>query len=302
MVIARVNGVVLPVGTYHMGDNAGAGDLYVLRIRVESLADGGTQSNDAALIGQTAQIYVKPGRGAEKLATSFKIASRGITEKRDLVASSGNDCNGNQVADSDDIAGGFSQDDNANGVPDECEPAPGDPGTPQPPANGGGPPGPDTDNDGVPDANDGCPEDPGKTVKGICGCGVADDDLDGDGVPDCFDVCPGENDRADDDGDGVLNCFDNCPSDPNKRDQGMCGCGTPDTDGDGDGILDCMDDHGDIANPDQANADGNGAGDSSGNQGRTIPLCGAGAAQTMAIGMFSLLLLRLTHQRTRRRG
>lgn len=309
MVIARVSGVPLPVGTYQMGDNADAGDQYVLRIRVESLAGGETQSNDAALIGQTAQIYVKPGRGAEKLAASFKIASRGITEQRDLVASSGNDCNGNQVADSDDIAGGFSQDCNANGVPDECEPASalvGPDCPPQPPSNGGGPPGPvDTDGDGVPDANDGCPEDPNKTVKGICGCGVADDDSDGDGVPDCFDVCPDENDRADDDGDGVLNCFDNCPSDSNKREPGVCGCGTPDIDVDGDAILDCMDNCPDIANPDQADADNDGIGDAcdtnNGGQGRVIPFCGAGAAQMVAIGMFSLLLLRLTHRRTRRR-
>ena len=120
-VIARVDGVPNPVGTYHMGDNPSAGDQYVLRIRVESLADGSAQSNDAALIGQTAHIFVQAGRGAEKSATDFVIATRGITEQRNLVASTGNDCNGNGIADSLDISSGRSKDCNNNGIPDECD-------------------------------------------------------------------------------------------------------------------------------------------------------------------------------------
>ena len=39
-VIARVDGVTNPVGVYTMADNGDAGDNYVLRIRLESLADG----------------------------------------------------------------------------------------------------------------------------------------------------------------------------------------------------------------------------------------------------------------------
>lgn len=55
--------VVLPlseqeVGRYRMGENINAGDRYVLRAKLESLADGSTQSTTAALIGQTLRIYL----------------------------------------------------------------------------------------------------------------------------------------------------------------------------------------------------------------------------------------------------
>ena len=80
------------------------------------------------------------------------------------------DCNGNGVADADDIVTGYSSDCDADGVPDECQP--------------------DSDGDGICDACDGCPDDPYKVCAGACGCGVADIDTDGDGVPDCDDLCP----------------------------------------------------------------------------------------------------------------
>ena len=38
------------VGSYRMGDNKSAGDRYVLKIKLESLADGSDQSGDAALL------------------------------------------------------------------------------------------------------------------------------------------------------------------------------------------------------------------------------------------------------------
>ena len=118
----------------------------------------------------------------------------------------------------------------------------------------------DSDRDGTPDYMDGCPDDPNKTDPGICGCGVPDTDSDGDGTPDCN---------------------DECPQDPNKVETGVCGCGVPDTDSDGDGTPDCIDvcpndpdndadgdgvcgdvdNCPDVANPDQADTDGDGLGD-----------------------------------------
>lgn len=75
-IIARVDGVTNPVGSYTMGKNAGAGDSYVLRIRLESLADGAIQSNDAALIGQTVHIIIKKDT-TEKPARDFVVPGRG---------------------------------------------------------------------------------------------------------------------------------------------------------------------------------------------------------------------------------
>ena len=89
MVIARVEGAPKPVGTYTMGGSATAGDNYVLRIRCESLVDGSAQNEDAALIGQTAVIYVKVGRGVEKRAASFRISERGIAKERNLAVTIG---------------------------------------------------------------------------------------------------------------------------------------------------------------------------------------------------------------------
>ena len=251
MVIARVGGVPKPAGTYTMGERESAGDNYVLRIRCESLVDGSAQSDDAALIGQTAVIYVKVGRGAEKRAASFRISERGIAKEGDLAVTIGDDCNGNGIPDTTDIATGFSRDRDGNAVPDECQQVP-DPVEPVEPA--------DSDDDGIPDDMDGCPDDPNKTAKGICGCGVADGDSDEDGVPDCFDVCPSQDDRADSDGDGVLNCFDGCPDDAGKRDPGICGCGKSDEDADGDGRLECHDNCPTMANPGQVDLDGDGVG------------------------------------------
>lgn len=292
MVVARVDQASKPVGTYHMGDNAAAGDQYVLRIRVESLADGSSQSDDAALIGQTAHIFVKAGRGAEKLADEFVIASRGISQQLNLVASSGDDCNGNNVSDTVDVMSGFSKDCNTNAIPDECEPSSAlvGPGCESPgPGPGPGPAPIDTDGDGIPDANDGCPFDPGKTAVGACGCGVADTDSDVDGTADCVDACP---------------------ADPAKLEAGSCGCGVADDDADADTVADCIDNCPTIANADQADTDNDGIGNacdssdqpSPDDAGRPLPFCGFGAAQMSLVTLFGLTLLRPLHGRQRRRN
>lgn len=97
----------------------------------------------------------------------------------------GNDCNGNGISDAQDIAGGTSQDCNANGFPDECEDDA------------------DGDGDGVSDGCDNCPfaANPDQT------------DTDGDGVGDVCDNCTtvANANQLDSDGDGIGDVCDNCP-------------------------------------------------------------------------------------------
>ncbi len=131
----------------------------------------------------------------------------------------------------------------------------------------------DTDGDGTADCKDGCPADANKTAPGICGCGVADTDTDGDGTADCKDGCPADANKTapgicgcgvadtDTDGDGTADCNDGCPADANKTAPGICGCGVADTDTDGDGVADCKDNCDDLANPNQADCNGNSIGD-----------------------------------------
>ena len=141
----------------------------------------------------------------------------------------GVDCNGNDIADEDEIADGITPDCNDNGIPDDC------------------------------DVMDGTSEDcDGDLVLDECeddgdGDGFVDDcdncpftfnedqaDRDHDGVGDVCDPCP--DDRLDDrDGDGVCDSDDPCFTDPLKVDPGQCGCGVPDEDSDGDGAADCVD-------------------------------------------------------------
>jgi len=93
-VIARVDGVSDPVGSYHLGDNSNAGDHYVLRIRVESLADGSSQSRNAALVGQTVHIFVRKGIGPEQRFADYVIPGQGHSQYMDLGAHLRGDWNG----------------------------------------------------------------------------------------------------------------------------------------------------------------------------------------------------------------
>jgi hypothetical protein len=150
---------------------------------------------------------------------------------------------------------------------------PDDPDKTRPGACGCGVPDDDVSGDGEPDCFDACPDDPTKSQPGCNGCGVVDPDADGDGTADCFDACPddpaktglgecgcGEAD-IDSDGDGTLDCRESCPDDPDKTLAGACGCGTLDDDTDGDGLPGCVDNCPGAANADQADLDGDGAGD-----------------------------------------
>ena len=84
-IVARSSDVALPIGTYHMGDNAAAGDNYVLKLRIESLIDGQTQSDNAALVGQTADLFVRVADGPERSAGQVDLPAPGLVENRDLI-------------------------------------------------------------------------------------------------------------------------------------------------------------------------------------------------------------------------
>ena len=88
-VIARVEGVPQPVGIYQMCEDPVAGDQYILQIRVESLADGATQSEDAAVVGQTAVVSVQDDdSGIVRRAGQVEISSRGMLVFQDLSVTS----------------------------------------------------------------------------------------------------------------------------------------------------------------------------------------------------------------------
>lgn len=103
----------------------------------------------------------------------------------------------------------------------------------------------DRDGDGVVDDEDNCPDTPNPDQA----------DMDNDGIGD---VC--DDDR---DGDGVDNTEDNCPDTKPETDVDGDGCEdeVTETDSDGDGIPDEEDNCPDVANPDQADLDGDGIGD-----------------------------------------
>ncbi|MBL8858290.1 MAG: choice-of-anchor E domain-containing protein [Planctomycetes bacterium] len=89
--------------------------------------------------------------GSGNVTTSFATKAAAVVTVRYLYTPPIIDCNGNLIADNLDIASGFSQDCDSNGVPDECQP--------------------DCDNDGIPD--------------------VCEPDCDGNGIPnDCDVPCP----------------------------------------------------------------------------------------------------------------
>ncbi len=96
------------VGSYLMGSNVNAGNLYALQVRLESLADGTQQSNNRALVGQTVQVFAEGNDvpGGPLLLTNFKICERGQVVNVDLpgtVAGSLGDFDGDCDVDFDDL-------------------------------------------------------------------------------------------------------------------------------------------------------------------------------------------------------
>jgi len=86
-IIARVGGVAEAVGMYEMGDIPGAVDNYVLRLRIESQGDGAPQSNNAARVGQTAELFIRAGNGPERAAGQYVMVSSGVFVEQNLSAS-----------------------------------------------------------------------------------------------------------------------------------------------------------------------------------------------------------------------
>lgn len=88
-ITARVDGVDQPVGHYRMGDNSAAGDQYVLRIKMESLADGSEQGNDAAVIGQTVDFFAQVGTDPEQSVGNLRLTRAGLIKSLNLPAIGG---------------------------------------------------------------------------------------------------------------------------------------------------------------------------------------------------------------------
>ncbi|MFO0611902.1 MAG: thrombospondin type 3 repeat-containing protein [Polyangiaceae bacterium] len=103
----------------------------------------------------------------------------------------------------------------------------------------------DDDGDGIPNGEDDCPLAPNPLQS----------DTDSDGIGDACDTDEGIcNDAVDNDADGKIDCADeNCAKD--------AVCQKPDEDTDGDGFDNKIDDCPFVANPDQSDGDGDGAGD-----------------------------------------
>lgn len=72
------------VGEYRMGSNPAASDNYVLKIKLESLADNSEPSDDAAVVGETVNLFVLDVTGIELFAGSFELSSFGSVVQRDL--------------------------------------------------------------------------------------------------------------------------------------------------------------------------------------------------------------------------
>jgi hypothetical protein len=86
------------VGSYHLGDIPEAGNQYVLRIRLESLADGSPPSADAARVGDTVNIYGTIFGGPAELLATYAISGRAIVRAYNLPFTCGGpadfDCDG----------------------------------------------------------------------------------------------------------------------------------------------------------------------------------------------------------------
>jgi outer membrane protein OmpA-like peptidoglycan-associated protein len=145
---------------------------------------------------------------------------------------------------------GKGKDTDKDGIPDDQDKCPTDPGKPE--FDGC----PDTDGDGIIDKDDKCPTVPG--IAAFQGC----PDTDGDGIQDADDACPTQPGPAatkgcpDQDGDGIADKDDACPTQPGPA--ATQGC--PDRDGDGIADKDdaCPDQKGPAATKGCPDADGDG--------------------------------------------
>ncbi len=208
---------------------------------------GSTWSPTALLTDELPAWSVAVSAGGAAIANPFETAPDGTQGMVLLFESDASDCNHNGIADVCDLADGTSVDQNADGVPDECQLTDTD---------GDGLPDtidPDDDNDGLDDAAEAAIG-TNPLVADSDGDGIVDGvevhtfgtspllaDTDGDGSNDGEEVTLGSDPlHADTDGDGTIDGIDDCPLDPAKITPGSCGCGVMDIDSDGDGVADCL--------------------------------------------------------------
>ncbi|MFQ5495918.1 MAG: hypothetical protein ACE5EX_11120 [Phycisphaerae bacterium] len=83
-VVARVDGVAEPVGRYKMGSSSVAGNLYVLRVRIDAAVAGSPVGANAAQLGQTVALSVQRGAGAETFIREYRIGRIGALQRLDL--------------------------------------------------------------------------------------------------------------------------------------------------------------------------------------------------------------------------
>ena len=82
----------VPVGLYPLGDTAAASeacagaDCYIVRVKLESLADGQPRSPDAAIIGDTVRLCISKDGNPEVCdpADSYTITGRGTVRRQDI--------------------------------------------------------------------------------------------------------------------------------------------------------------------------------------------------------------------------
>ena len=83
-IIARISGTSRTVGFYNMGDNLNADNNYVLKVRLEDLADGSSQNDNCALVGQDIDIYIRQPNNEELFADTASITGQGVVQELDL--------------------------------------------------------------------------------------------------------------------------------------------------------------------------------------------------------------------------
>ena len=140
-----------------------------------------------------------------------------------------------------------------DGIPDDKDACPDEPGPPNADPKKNGCPVKDRDHDGIPDDEDACPDEPGppNADPKKNGCPIPKD-ADGDGIPDDKDACPTVPGKPNDDPklngcpiedrdhDGVPDDQDACPDRPGVKTDDPKTNGCP-PDSDGDGIPDDLD-------------------------------------------------------------
>ena len=124
----------------------------------------------------------------------------------------------------------------------------------------------DCDGDAISNQDDNCPDGYNPTQADFNHNDIGDvcEDSDGDGFMDSVDLCRSvasatnvDDACADGDNDGVMNAVDNCPTEYNPAPRGGV-----QSDGDGDGVGTTCDNCPFVENPDQADSDDDGFGDS----------------------------------------